>query len=77
METTYRLKIDELNTNFLNKIKKFYDNNEMLEIRIFDKIDETDYLLSSKENRESLFRSIKELKEKNTVSKKVNDLIYD
>ncbi len=41
------------------------------------KIDETDYLLSSKENRESLFRSIKELKEKNTVSKKVNDLIYD
>lgn len=77
METTYRLKIDELNESFLKKIKKIYDKNKILEIRVFDEMDETDYLLSSKENRESLLISIKELKEKDTISKNINDLVND
>ncbi len=40
-------------------------------------MDETDYLLSSKENRESLLSSIKELKEKDTISKNIKDLVND
>lgn len=56
MLTTYRLKTDEINENFIDSIKKLFENKE-IEILIYD-VDETDYLLKSIANKNHLLNAV-------------------
>ena len=60
MVSTYRLKADELTSDFLNAIKSAYRDRE-IEITIEEVQDETEYLLSSPANRERLLSAIQDL----------------
>jgi aromatic ring-cleaving dioxygenase len=64
METVFRVKVSELDSNFLKTIKKLFKNDGEVEILIHpagDK-DETSYLLSTEANRKSLEKSLAEAK---------------
>ncbi len=56
MEAIYRLRTEELNEDFINTLKSVY-YAKAIEIRVQEMEDETEYLLSSEENRKHLERS--------------------
>ncbi len=58
MYTTYRLQADELSDNFIKAVKQTYKHCN-IEIIVQEVQDETEYLLSSKANKEHLLRSIR------------------
>jgi antitoxin YefM len=60
MQSTYRVRVDELTDDFLQALKVAYKDKE-IEIVVSDIVDETDYLLSTKANREHLLESIREI----------------
>jgi hypothetical protein len=62
MVTTYKMNVDELTIEVLNSIKSAF-KNKTIEITVSEAMDETEYLLSTQANRESLERSMKELEE--------------
>ena len=64
MQATFNLPFDKLNNDFLEKLKTLFSQNAVVEIRVLEINDETDYLLSTPENRESLSRSLKQLHER-------------
>ena len=55
MHSTYRIKANEMDINLLESIKAAYKNKE-IEINVFE-IDETEYLLSNKVNRDKLLKA--------------------
>ncbi|MDP3028831.1 MAG: hypothetical protein Q8O04_04950 [Deltaproteobacteria bacterium] len=55
-----RVKPSELDISLVEKLKSIFDNSNIVEINISDEVDETEYLLSTPVNRESLFRSLEE-----------------
>lgn len=57
MHATYRLMADDLTDDFIKKIKKFYQGKE-IEISVHEMQDETEYLLSSEENKKQLLNAI-------------------
>ena len=56
MFTIYRLNADELDTGFLESLKAAFPHKE-IEIAVAE-ADETDYLLRSPANRDSLLRAV-------------------
>ena len=64
MQTTYRLKASELDSNFLEGLKATYQNKE-IEIIVYE-IDETEYLFKSEANKQRLLQA------KGNVDNKVN-----
>jgi Cdc6-like AAA superfamily ATPase len=54
MIASFKLIIDELDNLFIEKLKQMFNHNKIIEIHISEEMDETDYLLSSLANRESL-----------------------
>jgi len=60
MQSTYRVHADELNDDFVQALKLAYKHKE-IEIVVSDVVDDTDYLLSTKANREHLLESIKQI----------------
>ena len=60
MVSTYRLKADELTSDFLHAIKSVHRHRE-IEITIEEVEDETEYLLSSPANRAQLLSAIQDL----------------
>jgi hypothetical protein len=58
MQTTIQLNTSQLDNNFLDAIKKLF-NNQQIEIKIRS-FDETDYLLSDEANRNHLKESMAE-----------------
>ena len=62
MTTTYHLNVNELSMELINSIKAAF-KDKTIEITVAEALDETEYLLSSKANREHLERSMKELEE--------------
>ena len=60
MQSTYRVRADELTDDFLKALKVTYKDRE-IEIVVSDDIDETDHLLSTKANREQLLGAIKHI----------------
>lgn len=62
MQSTFALKKDELNMNFLKGLKKMF-SGKTLNITVSDsksEIDETEYLLSNEETKSRLLKSIEE-----------------
>ena len=62
MQSTFTLKKDELNMNFLKGLKKMF-SGKTLNITVSDsksEIDETEYLLSNEETKSRLLKSIEE-----------------
>lgn len=61
MQTTYRLRADELSADLIKALKNTYHNRE-IEITVTEVYDETDYLLSSPANREHLLSAIDDIR---------------
>lgn len=69
-----RVKLSDLDISFVEKLKSIFDNNNIVEIDIRDDVDETEYLLSTPANRESLFRALEEANRKQYISKTIDEL---
>lgn len=74
MQATFNLTIDVLNNDFIEKIKVLFSQKAIVEIRVSEIDDETDYLLSTPENRASIERSLKQLSENQIVIKTIDEL---
>jgi len=74
MQATFNLTIDILNNDFIEKLKTLFSQNAIVEIRVSELNNETDYLLSNPENRASIERSLKQLKENQVVTKTIEEL---
>lgn len=74
MQATFSLPIDTLNNEFIQKLKTLFSQNAIVEIKVSEIIDETDYLLSTPENRASLERSLNQVKENHVVTKTLDEL---
>ena len=73
MTTTYHISADELNDEFLQKLKHSFGKKQLL-ITVEEDDDDTFFLLSTKENKDKFKQSLKELKEGNIVSVTVDQL---
>ncbi len=66
MSTTFRLNADELEPSFVEKIKTLFAHKDIA-VTIYEE-DETDYLSSTRSNREHLDHAISDIREgKNMV----------
>ena len=74
MQATFNLTIDVLNNDFIEKIKVMFSQNAIVEIRVSEIDDETDYLLSTPENRASIERSLRQLSENQVIIKAIDEL---
>ena len=66
MYTTYRLNVDELTVDIVNSIKDAF-KDKTIEITVSEAMDETEYLLATQANRQSLEKSMQQAKEGNVV----------
>ena len=73
MVTTYRLNTNELSIDLLNAIRLLFKDKD-IEINVSEATDETEYLLSSQVNRDTLMASIKELEAGNGVEMTIEEL---
>jgi len=74
MSTTFRLNADELEPSFVEKIKTLFAHKDIA-VTIYEE-DATDYLSSTRSNREHLDRSIADIREgKNMIE--VNPGIFE
>ena len=60
MYSTYRLNADELSPDFIKGLKKTYQHRQ-IEIIVQEVDDETDYLLSSEENKKRLLAAVENM----------------
>lgn len=60
MQSTYRVRADELTDSFVKALQVAYKDKE-IEIIVSDIVDDTDYLLSSEANRAQLLDAIKDI----------------
>ena len=73
MQTSYRLKANELNEKILDGIKAVYGDKE-IEI-VISEVDETDYLWSSETNRNRLIQAMDDVnKRQNLVEVSLEEL---
>lgn len=73
MTSTYRLNANELSMDLLQSIKAAFKDKDV-EITVTEHKDETDYLLSTENNRQHLFQSLQSLEEGKGVTFTVNEL---
>ena len=74
LRANFKIRLGDLDMNSVEKLKTFFSKNNIIEINIGDEVDETDYLLSTPANRESIFRSLEQLKTRQLISKQINQL---
>ena len=72
MQASYHLTINELTDDFIHNLKNQFKSG-ILDI-VVSEADETDYLLSTKNNREHLEESINEIENNIYISKTLKDL---
>ena len=73
MTATYTLPAEEITADILQSIKEAF-KGKTVDIVVSETMDETEYLLSSPANRESLMRSIKELEEGKGITFTIEEL---
>lgn len=74
IRASFKLKMEELDIDLIDKLKDMFDKKNIIEINVSDEIKETDFLLSTPANRKSLYRSLKQLKEGDIVSKSIKEI---
>ena len=74
MIASFKLAMNELNADFIEKFRSMFDDKKIIEIHVSEEIDETEYLLSTSANRESLFRSLQQLNNNEVVIKHKSDI---
>lgn len=76
METIFRLKVSEINADFLKTIRSLFKDEKELEIVIHPagESDETSYLIGTEANRKSLEKSIEEARSGLAKEVKLNRL---
>jgi len=76
MQVAYNLNANELDMNFLESIKKLFQNKKLrINIMLDEDRDDTDYLLSNKANANRLMMSINNIENKEKlVHKNIEDL---
>jgi len=73
MTTTYHLNVDELSIELVNSIKAAF-KNKTIDITVSEAMDETEYLLSTKANKEHLEKSVRELEEGKGITMTIEEL---
>ena len=66
MNTIFQINSDELDNKFIESIKTLFKNKRII-ISIAEDIDETAYLLQSKNNAKRLFDALDEIKNKKNL----------
>ena len=74
IRANFTMKLDDLDAGLIEKLKSLFQNDKYIEINVLDDRDETEYLLSTPANRESILRSLDQLKRHDTISKSTQDL---
>ena len=74
IRANFTMKLNELDAGLIEKLKSLFQNDKYIEISVLDDRDETEYLLSTPANRESILRSLDQLKRHDIVSKSTQDL---
>ncbi len=74
MMASFKLTMNELNADFIEKLKSLFNDKKIIEINISEEIDETEYLLSTSANRESLFRSLQQLSDNEVIVKQMSEI---
>jgi hypothetical protein len=69
IRANFTMKLNDLDAGLIEKLKSLFNNDKVIEINVLDDRDETEYLLSSPANRESIFRSLDQLKHHDIISK--------
>ncbi len=72
MQAIYHVSLNEIDLNFINSIKKQFQNAKV-DI-VIKQMDETDYLNSSEKNRAYLQEAIKEVDESKFITKTIEEL---
>ncbi len=73
MVTSYQLDVNELSEDIINSIKAAF-KNKTIKITVSDVFDETEYLLATQANRDSLELSMKQIEEGKVVTFTVEEL---
>lgn len=73
MVTTYHISAEELNDEFVQRLKNTFGKKQLL-ITVEEDEDDTFYLLSTRENKDKFKQSIKELESGNIVEVSLEDL---
>jgi hypothetical protein len=73
MTTTFHIAADELNEDFIEKVKLAFGKKQLL-ITIEEDDDETFYLLSTRSNREKFKKSLNELERGDVVRVSTDEL---
>jgi hypothetical protein len=74
IRANFTMKLNDLDAGLIEKLKSLFKNDKLIEINVLDDRDETEYLLSTLANRESILRSLDQLKRHDTISKSSHDL---
>jgi len=74
MEATLNLSIDNFSVDFVEKIKNMFDKNAVIEIKISEMQDETEYLFSTTPNQEAIERSLQQIKQNEFIHKTIGEL---
>ena len=62
IRANFTLRLSELDADLIEKLKGVFKKDNIIEINVFDEVDETEYLFSTAANRESLYRSLEQFK---------------
>ena len=73
IRANFRLKLSELDADLIERLKGVFKNENIVEINVFDELDETEYLFSTAANRESLYRSLDQFNKSEYVTKHTDD----
>ena len=74
IRANFTMKLNDLDTGLIKKLKSFFKDDKLIEINILDDRDETEYILSTPANRDSILRSLEQLKNHDIISKSPQDL---
>jgi len=74
IRATFRLRLHDLDMEIVEKIRGIFANDDVVEISVSDETDETDYLLSTPANRESLKRSLEQFENSQFITKQMGKL---
>lgn len=73
MTVTYRVDTNELSVGLINSIKETF-KNKVIDITITEAFDETEFLLASEANKESLLNSMQQLKDGKGITFSIDEL---